>query len=457
MEIILSLAAAIIAFSVAWEISRRRFSQSEKAYLEQVSALEKENIASAASLQGLEEKNQFLLKTIEDGRKELTNERDLVVELNKKLSFLESDHKNLQEKLKTHKEEVEKLQEQFSFQFRNLANDIFEEKSKRFTDQNKTNISELLNPLKDRIIEFEKKIDHSSKESLISNASLKEQISGLRELNIQMSREAENLTKALKGESKTQGSWGEFILESILEKSGLVKDREYFIQESFKTDEGKRYQPDVVVRLPEGKSIIVDAKVSLSAYERYFNSEDEEEKAQHLKDHLLSIRMHIKSLSEKSYQKLYGIGSLDFVLLFIPVEPALGLAIQSDNSLFNSAFDKNIIIVSPSTLLATLRTISSIWKQEYQTRNAMEIARQSGDLYDKFVGFVQDLNDLGTRISAVRDTYDKAMNKLYTGKGNLVSRTERIRGLGAGASKVLPQDLIDKAEEGEKRDWPKLN
>jgi len=446
MELIQSLAVGLSVFFLAWELSRRRFRKKENAYIDQINALRKENVEYASLLKAAEDKSRFLMESMEEGRKELMNERELVVELNKKLSYLESDHKNLQEKLRSHKEEVEILQEKFSFEFRNLANEIFEEKSKRFTDQNKTNLSELLNPLKDRIIEFEKKIDHSSKESLTWNATLKEQIAGLRELNIQMTREAENLTKALKGESKTQGSWGEFILESILEKSGLVKDREYFIQESFRTEDGKRYRPDVVVKMPEDKSIIIDAKVSLSAYERYFNSEDEEEKALSLKNHLLSIRMHIKNLSEKNYQKLYGLNGLDFVLLFIPIEPALGLAIQNDSSLFNSAFEKNIIIVSPSTLLATLRTISSIWKQEYQNRNAMEIARQSGDLYDKFVGFVQDLSDLGTKIAAVRDTYDKAMNKLATGKGNLVSRAERIKGLGAGASKAMPQNLIDKSE-----------
>lgn len=447
MEIFLSLVTVIIAFLLGWEISRRRYHDEKKNYQQQLDDLSKERLVCMASLKGAEEKNQFLLKNLEEGKLELHNERELVVELNKKLSFLESDHRNLAEKLNTHKEEVERLQEQFAHQFRNLANDIFEEKSKRFTDQNKTNISELLNPLKDRLVEFEKRIDHTNKESLSWNASLKEQISGLRELNIQMSREAENLAKALKGESKTQGSWGEFILESVLEKSGLMKDREYFIQESMKSEDGKRYQPDVVVRLPEEKIIIIDAKVSLSAYEKYFNSDDEEEKVQCIKSHLLSVRSHIRNLSEKNYQKLYGIRGLDFVLLFIPVEPALSLAVQQDSSLFNSAFEKNIIIVSPSTLLATLRTISSIWKQEYQNRNALEIARQSGDLYDKFVGFVQDLTDLGSRIGAVRDTYDKAMNKLSTGKGNLVARTEKIRSLGANTSKGLPQDLLDKSRE----------
>lgn len=428
-------------------VSYFRLLKKEKANQEKLFQFEREKHELEILIKIQEEKNTIFVKEIEETKKDLIVERSLALDLNKKLSYLESDYSNLQEKLKNHKEEVEKLQEKFSHEFKNLANDIFEEKSKRFTDQNKTNISELLNPLKDRIIEFEKKIDLTNKESLTWNVALKEQITGLKELNLQITKDAENLAKALKGESKTQGNWGEFILESILEKSGLAKEREYYIQESIKSEDGRRYQPDVIIRLPDDKNIIIDAKVSLSAYERFYNCENEDEKSLCLKNHLLSIKSHIRNLGEKNYQKLYGVKGLDFVLLFIPIEPALSLAIQQDHGLFNTAFERNIVIVSPSTLLATLRTISSIWKQEYQNRNAMEIARQSGDLYDKFVGFVQDLDDLGARISSVRDIYDKAMNKLSTGKGNLVARAEKIRSLGAGTTKLLPQDLVEKSGE----------
>ncbi len=449
MDILFILFCVGISFFLGWYLSYHKFARKEKYYLEKINLLEKEKNEYNSQIVIINERNAFFEKEIDITKTELNLKRELVLELNKKLSFLESDYKNLQEKILFQKEEVEKLQERFAFEFKNLANDIFEEKSKRFTDQNKTNISELLTPLKDRIVEFERKIETNNKDTITWNTSLKEQITGLKELNLQITREAENLVKALKGESKTQGNWGEFILENILEKSGLVKDREYVIQESFKSEDGKRYQPDVIIKLPEGKNIIIDAKVSLTAYERYCNSESDDEKMLGLKNHLLSIKNHIKNLGDKNYQKLYGVKSLDFILLFIPIEPALSLAIQQDNNLFNQAFDRNIVIVSPSTLLATLRTISSIWRQENQNRNALEIAKQSGDLYDKFVGFVQDMSDLGMRISSVRDVYDKAMNKLSEGRGNLVSRAEKIKNLGAGTTKVLPQELIEKSDHPE--------
>ncbi len=449
MDILFILFCVGISFFLGWYLSFHKFARKEKYYLEKINLLEKEKNEYNSQIVIINERNAFFEKEIDITKTELNLKRELVLELNKKLSFLESDYKNLQEKILFQKEEVEKLQEKFAFEFKNLANDIFEEKSKRFTDQNKTNISELLTPLKDRIVEFERKIETNNKDTITWNTSLKEQITGLKELNLQITREAENLVKALKGESKTQGNWGEFILENILEKSGLVKDREYVIQESFKSEDGKRYQPDVIIKLPEGKNIIIDAKVSLTAYERYCNSESDDEKMLGLKNHLLSIKNHIKNLGDKNYQKLYGVKSLDFILLFIPIEPALSLAIQQDNNLFNQAFDRNIVIVSPSTLLATLRTISSIWRQENQNRNALEIAKQSGDLYDKFVGFVQDMSDLGMRISSVRDVYDKAMNKLSEGRGNLISRAEKIKNLGAGTTKVLPQELIEKSDHPE--------
>ena len=291
-------------------------------------------------------------------------------------------------------------------------------------------------------IDFEK----SNKESLLWNTALKTQIESLAELNKRINKEAENLTKALKGETKTQGYWGEFILQSILEKSGLVKDREYFVQESITSEDGRRYQPDVIVKLPDDKHIIIDAKVSLVAYERYVNEDNKEAKAVALKLHIQSIRRHMKQLSDKDYQKLEAIEGLDFVLLFIPIEPAFSLAVQNDQELFNDAYSANIVVVSPTTLIATLRTIANIWKNEHQNQNALEIARQSGNLYDKFVGFSNDLIKVGKAMDSAKGSYEDAMNKLTTGSGNLVKRVESIKKLGAKTSKILDAKLLDRAD-----------
>ncbi len=273
---------------------------------------------------------------------------------------------------------------------------------------------------------------------------MREQINNLKELNQQITKEAGNLTKALKGDSKAQGNWGEYILESILEKSGLVKGREYVVQESITNEEGKRLQPDVVIKLPENKNIIIDSKVSLVAYERFIGSE-EEDTASYLKQHILSLRQHIKGLSDKNYQKLYSIGSLDFVLLFVPIEPAFSTAAQHDREIFNDAFEKNIVIVSPSTLIATLRTIASIWKQEHQNKNTMEIARQATALYEKFKGFTDDLIDLGQQLKKTQGAYEGAMNKLSTGSGNLVKKVEDFKKLGIKPAKNIDQRLLDRS------------
>lgn len=380
---------------------------------------------------------------------ELRQEREEVLKLNNLNTRLDADFKNMQETLKNQKEEVIQLQEKFSAEFKNLANEIFEDKSKKFTDQNKSNIGDLLKPLGEKIIDFERKVEQTNKESIERNSALKEQITGLRELNQKITKEAENLTKALKGDSKAQGNWGEFILESILEKSGLEKSREYFVQESKTNEEGRRFQPDVVVKLPDSKSIIVDSKVSLVAYERAVNSDNEDEKAANLKAHLLSLRTHIKGLSEKNYQSLYGVESLDFVLMFIPIEPAFSLAVQHDGELFNDAYSKNIVIVSPATLIATLRTIASIWKQEYQNRNAIEIAKEGGNLYDKFVAFTEDLKNVGRHLDTTQKVYVEAAKKLYEGKGNLINRAEKMKKLGAKTSKSVDQKLLDRAEDSE--------
>lgn len=398
-------------------------------------------------LQLAEDRYNMIANELTEVKPELSSERNKSLELSNQLTQVKTEHKNLQSKLEEQKAELEKLNERFAHEFKNLANEIFEEKSKKFTEQNKTNIHDLLNPLREKIGEFQKKVEDTNKEGAERNASLVTQIKHLSDLNKQITKEAENLTKALKGDSKAQGNWGEVILERILEKSGLEKGREYDTQVSETGDDGKRYQPDVVIRLPDSKHVIVDSKVSLTAYERFVNEENEAEKIIQLKLHINSIKAHVKGLSEKSYQNLYGLDGLDFVLLFIPIEPAFTLAVQHDQDLFNDAYSKNIVIVSPTTLIATLRTIASIWKQEYQNKNAIEIARQGGALYDKFQSFTEDLISIGKHLNGTQKAYQESMKKLSEGSGNLVKRAESLKKLGAKASKQMDERLLDRSED----------
>lgn len=370
-------------------------------------------------------------------------------ELTKDNSRLAADLQNISNRLSEQKNEVEQLQKKFSEQFEGIANRLFIENSQRIQDQHREKLDTVLNPLKEKIEKFEKKVEETHRESIRENQSLKEQITTLQKLNMSIGEDAKNLTSALKGQTKTQGNWGEFILEKVLERSGLVRGREYEIQVSLTTEDGKRYQPDVIINLPEGKHIVIDAKVSLKAYEEYYNTEDETRRQQLLDEHLRSMRNHIKELSSKNYQNIYSLKSLDFVLLFVPVEPAFTTAVERDINLFNDAFEKNIIIVSTSTLLATLRTIANIWRQEYTNKNAIEIARQTGDLYDKFVSFTDDLIKIGKTIDSSKELYTEAMKKLATGNGNVVKRVEKIRELGIKTTKNLPQGLIDRASSEE--------
>jgi len=364
-------------------------------------------------------------------------------------SSVKNENENLIAKLGEQKLQMEELQTKFSKEFENLANRIFDEKSKKFSEQNEEKLGNILNPLKDRIQHFEKRVNDTHLESEKERSALKEQLRTMAEMNKRMSEEALNLTKALKGDSKKQGNWGEMILEKVLERSGLTKGREYDVQQSFTTEDGTRLQPDVVVRLPDNKNIIVDSKVSLVAYEKYVSTDDADNALQEvfLREHINSLRAHVKGLSGKNYQNLYGINSPDFVLLFVPIEPAFSLAVSHDNDLFTDAFDKNVVLVSPATLLATLRTIANVWKQEYQNKNSLEIAQQGADLYDKFVAFAEDMIKVGKHMDDSKKTYGEAMNKLIDGKGNLVKRAENMRKLGLKATKQLPQGLIDRADD----------
>ncbi len=395
----------------------------------------------------LEERNKLLENFNNEIDVQLNDEREKVLKLNSNLSSLQSDYSNLQQRLEENKAEVEQLQEKFIKEFENLANKIFEEKSSKFTEQNKANLDQILKPLSEKIKDFENKVEESNKESIDRNAALRQQLSSLKEMNLQMSQDAQNLVKALKGDTKAQGDWGEIQLERILERSGLRKGEEYSVQESFTDESGSRKRPDVIINLPEEKKIIIDSKVSLVDYERFVSAEEDDQKNIHLKAFINSVKRHIKDLSDKEYQNLFQEESLDFVLMFIPIEPAFSMAIQFGESLYVDAYDKNIIIVSPSTLLATLRTIANIWKQEYQSRNVIEIAKQSGALYDKFVGFVDDLIDVGNRMDQAKNSYEGAMKKLSEGSGNLVKRAEKIKGLGAKTTKSLPPKIVERAED----------
>ncbi len=389
--------------------------------------------------------NEQLVKSVNS-----LNEKDSVIlELNRKISQVETENRGLIEKLSEQKADVEKLQEKFRVEFKNLANEILEEKTKKFTEQNKIKMEEILNPLGEKIKAFEKRVEDTYDKESKQRFSLEKEIKNLAELNIKISEDAKNLTTALKSDSKKQGNWGELVLERVLESSGLVKGQEYIREFSTKTEQGDVYRPDVIVNLPDNKHIIIDSKVSLTAYTDYVNADVPEEKEKFLKLHLLSIRNHVKMLGEKNYQNLVAFDTPDYVLLFIPIESSFSTALQSDIDLFNFAWEKNVVIVSPTTLLATLRTVSSIWKHEKQELNAKEIARQTGELYDKFVGFLEDMLDLGTKLETTKKTYESSMNKLKTGKGNLIGRAEKIKELGAKSSKHIPKNLLGQSEEKE--------
>ena len=334
-----------------------------------------------------------------------------------------------------------------SDQFKNLANEILEEKSKRFAEQNQQNLDTLLKPLQEKLTDFRKQVDDTYQSEARERFALKQEVEKLAGLNIRMTDETRALTNALKGESKTQGDWGELVLETILENSGLRKGEEYLVQDSHTVDDGSRLQPDVVIRLPESKHLVIDSKVSITAYTRYMQADDDNTKTAELNSHVLSIKQHIQGLSAKNYQDLYGVGSIDFVLMFIPVEPAFLAAMRHAPDIYQEALKKNIVMVCPSTLLATVRTVAHLWRQEHQNRNAQEIARQCAMLYDKFVGFVEDLDKVGQRLEQAQTSYSDAVGKLKTGRGNLIRTAENVKKLGVKPNKSLPSKLTDVADD----------
>ena len=357
-----------------------------------------------------------------------------------------SEASHLQEKLKENKQEVEKLQEKFTKEFENLANKILESNSKKFKEQNKESLEGILNPLQKQITDFKQKVEDVNKDSIRQSSALKQQLEELNKNNIKISQEAINLTKALKGDNKTQGNWGELVLETVLEKSGLEKGREYEIQQSFLNEEGKRLLPDVVINLPGNKKMVIDSKVSLIAYEQYINTENKEEKKRFLSGHIASIKRHINDLNSKKYEDIYKIESPDFILMFIPIESALYLAQNEDKNFFYTAFHKNILLVSPTTLLSTLRTIDTLWSNEKQQQNAFEIAKHATSLYEKFKNLLDDLETVGNRIKSTSSAYEGAMKKL-TGNQNLIKDITKLKELGIAPKKDFNQKWIDKTTE----------
>jgi DNA recombination protein RmuC len=433
MEIFLLIIGLAVGAIAGWLIARYKYAADHQ--------------TETAVVMVEQAKNKELIAQTNELKQQLDAERRKAQELSNSLTESKTDFRNLQEKLQDQKKELENINERLALQFKNLANDIFEDKSKKFTDQNKANIFDLLRPLGEKIVEFEKKVEDTHKHTIVQNAALREQLENLQRLNLQMTREAENLTRALKGDSKTQGAWGEFILESILEKSGLIKDREYFIQESFTTAEG-RFRPDVIIKLPESRHVIIDSKMSLTSYNTFINAASDSEKASALKGHLVSIRQHMKGLSDKNYQKhINSDSNLDFIIMFIPIEPAYILAIQSETGLYEEALEKRIVFVSPTLLIPSLQLIKNVWKQESQNRHVLDIANKAGDLYDKFVGFADDLIKLGQYMDQSKKFYEESMKKLSIGSGNLVRRVEELKKLGAKASKNIDPKLLNRSED----------
>lgn len=393
------------------------------------------------TLFSLELKNQIV-----ELKKELESERQKLSEANKSLEQSRTYFKAQDEKLKEQRLQIEELQLKLTKDFENIANKILSENSSKFTEQNKTNLDGILNPLRERIKDFEEKVDKAYKSESAERNTLKGSIEELMRLNKQISEEANNLTNALKGDTKKQGNWGEFILEKILESSGLIEGENYTLQGkglSLIDEEGNRFQPDVIINLPDHKHLIIDSKVSLLAYEKLLNANTEEEREKYIKEHVASIKAHVQGLSNKNYQDLIGVHSPDFVLLFIPIESSFSVASQYDRDLFEFAWSRRIVLVSPSTLLATLKTVSSVWKQEKHTKNALEIAKKAGLLYDKFVGFIDDLKKMGDQLGKAQESYHAAFGKLHEGKGSLTNSVESLRVLGLKTKKKIDKNLLD--------------
>ncbi len=449
MEIIYASSGIAAGIVIAFLIARYFYSKDRRTLQTRADELTVEINTLETGLKVEREKNRSLSENYNAADRKLSEKEQSVIELNRRLAEKNANIAHLDERLREQKTEVLQLQEKLDAAFKNLANEILEEKSRRFAEQNKTNLAEILNPLNEKIGEFENRVRETYDKESKERFSLQNEIKNLMEMNHKISAEANNLANALKGQSKTRGLWGEMVLESILDKSGLVKNREYRVQPSYENENGRKLRPDVVVEFPGDRSVIIDSKVSLNAYEKYCSAESETQRKTRLRDHVQSVRRHIDELSAKKYNDIPDIKNPDFVIMFMPIEPAYLLAIQTDPEMWRHAYDRRTLLIGPTNLIVVLKMIDTLWKQEYQNRNAEEIARQSGALYDKFVGFIEELSEMGRKLKAVRNHYETSMKRLYSGKGNLVKRAENIKEMGAKTNKSMPKWLDRVVDEEE--------
>ncbi|MFA8301076.1 MAG: DNA recombination protein RmuC [Hyphomicrobiales bacterium] len=447
MEIALTFVGIILAFIAAWFIQQNKtkniISKDRATFNQELNQLNSLINEKERDISILTERNTQFEQHIEKRESELINSYNKIEFLQKENGSLKSESEQLILRLNEQKEELQKAKDTLKEEFKNISNELIVSNRQEFVNQSNSQLKEILEPFKENIISFQDKIHHSHIKSVEDQSKLRAEIASLQRLNQQISEEAHNLTKALKSDTKMQGNWGEMILERILEGSGLTKGEEYITQASYKDDEGRVQRPDVIINLPEGKHVIIDSKVSLIDYEKASSANTEEERNKYLKRHLTAIQTHVKTLSDKAYQKLPDLKSPEFVLMFLPLESAFSAAIKEEVDLFRFAWERKIVIVSPTTLLATLTTIESIWRTEKQTKNALEIAEAGGKLYDKFVGFMETFEKLGFQLQTLSNTYDDAFKKIKSGKGSLISRTEKLKELGAKNAKLIPSKYLE--------------
>lgn len=438
MEILLLIIIGVLVLGILY-LMRANGQSVSKSMMEQALAERNDALLELARLR---ERERLLSESKESVERAWDKERQERVAVERTLESTHAFLQAQQEKFQAQEQEITKLRAQFHLEFQHMANAILEEKTEKFTSVNQQQMEQILTPLKERIKMFEEKVDRTYQQESAERHVLKGVVEQLMQQSLLIRDEANNLTKALKGDSKKQGNWGEIILERVLERSGLVKDQEYSLQTVFRTDDVRKI-PDAIILLPEDKHLIVDSKVSLTAYERWVNAEEENEEADYLRQHVQSIESHVRELSAKNYHDLYGIHSPDFVLLFMPIESALSVAVREKPDLFSDAWDRRVVIVSPSTLLATLRTIASIWVQERQNRNVLEIAKEAGALYDKFVGFLSDMQQIDIHLQRAAEKQQDAMKKLSTGPGNVIRKIENLKTLGAKANKQIDSRFLE--------------